>query len=90
MQPNLTPTQIDTAKRIISNPHANADRPCILQMAWADLKQARGQLVDFNRLPNPHYIIEPSERSARITAKVRKIAADKDYLPRPPLTNGAA
>ena len=90
MQPTLTATQIDTAKRIITNPQANVDRPCILQLAWADLKEARGQPVDFNRLPAPHYIIEPSEQSARITAKVRDIAAHKNYLPRTPLTNGAA
>ncbi len=52
----LDPDRIATALAAVSNPAA-FPHPALLAAAWADLKRARGQTVDLERL-QPAYLID--------------------------------
>lgn len=64
----LTPTQIDTARAVVSHPEAFHTRPWHLQDAWSALKQARGQTVDFDRLRGREAHIVVSDAPAPVVA----------------------
>ena len=86
-----TQSQLDTARIVVSNPDKYHSQPTVIGTAWATLKEARGQTVDFDRLRGTHHLIEHSACAARITAKVRKIMITKDYSAhRGPHFDGAA
>jgi hypothetical protein len=53
----LHPDRIATALATVSNPAAHGAHPALLAAAWADLKAARGQTVDLDRL-QPAYLID--------------------------------
>jgi hypothetical protein len=52
--------RIATALAAVSNPAAHGAHPALLACAWADLKKARGQTVDLDRL-QPAYLIDRAE-----------------------------
>lgn len=56
----LHPDRIATALAAVSNPAAHGAHPALLAAAWADLKAARGQTVDLDRL-QPAYLIDRAE-----------------------------
>lgn len=63
MQP--TAFQIEQATAVVTDPARFADQPALLGMAFATLKEARGQTVDFNRLPRVQH--HSAHRTARHT-----------------------
>ncbi len=56
----LDPDRIATALAAVSNPVGCDAHPGLLAAAWADLKAARGQTVDLDRL-RPAYLIDRAE-----------------------------
>lgn len=76
---------VNTATYIITHPQHFARHPAVLAANWERLKNARGQIVDHDRIGPPAYIIGPecpsiaAARIARIPNKVREIARDKGY-----------
>jgi hypothetical protein len=61
------PNRIATALAAVSNPAAHGAHPALLAAAWADLKAARGQTVDLDRL-QPAYLIDRVEPLTGIDA----------------------
>jgi hypothetical protein len=59
--------RIATALAAVSNPAAHGAHPALLAAAWADLKAARGQTVDLDRL-QPAYLIDRAEALTGIDA----------------------
>lgn len=54
------PLALDRAHRVVTEPERFAHLPAILADSWAALKEARGQAVDFTRLGEPAYLVEPA------------------------------
>lgn len=59
--------RIATALAAVANPAAHGGHPALLAAAWADLKAARGQTVDLDRL-QPAYLIDRAEALTGIDA----------------------
>jgi hypothetical protein len=47
------------ALHIVTNPDQFHTVPAVLQSAWAELKAARGQTVNLDRMGEPAYLIAP-------------------------------
>jgi hypothetical protein len=78
-------TPIDIALHVVTNPQNFMRSQECWAYQWEQLKKARGQTVDYDRIGVPAYLITPActdefdARIARITGKVRQIARDKGY-----------
>jgi hypothetical protein len=64
----MNPDRIATALAAVSNPAA-FPHPALLAAAWADLKAARGQTVDLDRL-QPAYLIDRDRSLTGIDASL--------------------
>jgi hypothetical protein len=65
----LDPDRIATALAAVANPAAHGGHPALMAAAWADLKKARGQTVDLDRL-QPAYLIDRVEPLTGIGASL--------------------
>ena len=78
-------TPIDKARHVVTHPEIFGRIPAVLAINWEQLKNARGQTVDHDRIGAPAYLIGPSRvdsfdaQITRIRSKVRTIARDKGY-----------
>jgi hypothetical protein len=69
-----TDTQIAEARKLVSDPALFGPRPGARGLAWATLKQARGQSYDFTRLP---MVRHHSGVSLTLTERLEETAEDR-------------
>lgn len=70
----LHPDRIATALAAVANPAAHGGHAALLAAAWSDLKAARGQTVDFDRL-QPAYLIDRQQPLDPVEAHLPSPAA---------------
>jgi hypothetical protein len=76
-------TSIDIALHIVTHPQNFMQSQECWASQWEQLKKARGQTVNRDRIGAPAYLIAPAcndeseAQIARISGKVRQIAHDK-------------
>jgi hypothetical protein len=75
----MNPDRIATALAAVSNPASHGAHPALLAAAWADLKKARGQTVDLDRL-QPAYLIDRAEPLTGIDAALPGISFISDLM----------
>lgn len=69
-----TATQVAEARKLVSDPALFGPRPGARGLAWATLKQARGQTYDFTRLS---MVRHHSGAAMTLTARLEETAEDR-------------
>lgn len=69
-----TATQVAEARKLVSDPALFGPRPGARGLAWAILKQARGQTYDFTRLP---MVRHHSGAAMTLTERLEETAEDR-------------
>ncbi|UOA23619.1 hypothetical protein DSM110277_02048 [Sulfitobacter pontiacus] len=78
-------TPIDKARHVVTHPEIFGHIPALLAINWEQLKNARGQTVDHDRIGAPAYLITTARidgadpQAARIRSAVRDYAQTRGY-----------
>ncbi len=75
-----TPTDLARARAAVADPQSVRCHPALMQCAWATLKQARGQSVDYTHLHPAHIITAPRAMASRQMNTVEYIDAARDRI----------